>query len=251
MENIVFATYVTNDDWKIKCAIPLRKSFKKFHKNLPFIIFQSNQVNNIFDTNPNRNIRFSKPLLGKQLTDKYKKIILLDADQLIVGPLDELIEDNSDLAGVRSNDDGGMSIPCWAFETPKIPWQKYLNCGLCSVKNHNAFDLWDKLNRTITPYMKDAEQGTWNELFYSKQFTTTLLDPVNSSVIYGTAANSHHWNRLYIDDKERIILNLTGIPKHVKILHRAGVGRIGSPDDKFRRNMFSKEIANYLDRLTS
>jgi hypothetical protein len=252
MEPIIFATYVTDKEWLKHCAKPLERSFKFFHPNIPFKIFRPGQVNKIFcEKNETRNIRFSKPFLGEQLKDKYKKIVLLDADQLIVGPLTELLTDESELAGVRSNDDTGISLSCYSFETPKISWKEYLNCGLCSISNPEAWDVWKNLNNKHKPYMRDAEQGCWNELFHSKKFSATLLDPIDKDVIYGTAANFHLWNKLSLNKKDQIVFNFLGKTKQVKILHRAGSGGIGTPFDKFKRNLFSPAIARYLDLVTS
>jgi len=250
MEPIIFATYVTDQRWMDYCAIPLQKSFLRFHPNIPFVIFQGDEVNNVFDGEPTRNIRFLKPSLGKRLSPGYEKVVLMDADQLVVGPLTELLEDNSGVAGIRSNDDNGVSLPCGAFRTPKIPWQIYLNCGLCAVSDHRVWEHWDKLNRTQSPHMNDAEQGLWNEVFYSGQYTTKLLDPVDSGVIYGTAANSHHWRKLYLEN-DKIMLNLAGKPKWVKILHRAGVGHIGPPENKFSADNFNPAVAEYIRKVSA
>jgi len=248
MKPIIFATYVTSQEWKNHCAEPLEKSFRKFHPDLEFRIFEGSEVNNIFDGEPTKNIRFLKPSLGKRLKDEYEKVVLLDADQLIAGPLTELLEDNSGVAGIRSNDDNGVSLPCGHFQTPKIPWQIYLNCGLCAVSDHRVWDHWDKLNRTQAPHMNDAEQGLWNEVFYSGLYTKKLLDPVDSDIIYGTAANSHHWKKLYLHEN-KLMLNLAGKPKWIKILHRAGVGHIGPPENKFADYNFTPEVAAYVRSL--
>jgi hypothetical protein len=248
---ILFCTYVTNNEWKKECAEPLMRSFKYFHPTIDFKIFEGNQVNGVFDkSDQNRNIRLLKPSLGKQIREQGKKIVLLDADQVILAPLTELIESEWELSGVRSNDDFGVSRPCGAFCTPKISWKQYLNCGLCGVGNYKAWDEWDHLNRTHNPHMGDAEQGCWNELFYCGKYQTKLLDPVDSTVIYGTAANFAHWNSLSFKDN-KVILNITGIEKRVKILHRAGVGHIGSPQDKFHKSFFSdKNVYNFIKEIS-
>jgi len=249
--NILFATYITDIGWKEHCALPLERSFHYFHPDIPFKIIEGNEVNNLFcKDDVNRNIRFSKPLLGKKLFKDYDRIILMDADQLVTGPLTELIDSQWELAGVRSNDDQGRSRPLGAFCTPKIPWERYLNCGLCGVGKPSAWDKWDYLNRNHNPHMEDAEQGTWNELFYSGEYQTKLLDPVDQNIIYGVAANSAHWNSLYIEDN-KIMLNLTGTPKWVKVLHRAGVGGIGAPYNKFEDSRFHPDVAAYLRRIKS
>ena len=248
MEKIIFATYVTDNEWRTACAEPLMRSFKYFHPDIPFRIFEGDEVNNVFDGEPTQNIRFLKPSLGKRLEKDYERVVLLDADQLIVGPLTELLEDNSGVAGVRSNDDNGVSLPCGAFCTPKIPWQEYFNCGLCAVKDHRVWDHWDQLNRSHPSHMNDAEQGQWNEVCFSGRYSRKVLDPVDGDVIYGTAANSHHWGQLYLDN-DRIGLKLKDRAKWVKILHRAGVGHIGAPHNKFDDNYFKPEVAEFLRKV--
>lgn len=247
MENIIFATYVTNDNWKQDCAEPLMRSFKHFHPEIPFKIFEGNEVNNVVASDGNQNIRFLKPSLGKRLCNDYKKVILLDADQLIVGPLTELINSEWEVAGVRSNDDLGRSLPLGAFCTPKIKWEEYLNCGLCGIANAKAWNQWEHFNKTTSPHMGDAEQGTWNEVFHSGKYNKKLLDPVDGNFIYGTAANSAHWGSLRMDE-DKVILNLTGKPKWVKVLHRAGCGHIGNSCGKFSFD-FEANVANYIQRI--
>jgi hypothetical protein len=249
MEDIIFATYITYDSWKRECAEPLMRSFKYFHPEVPFKIFEGAEVNNVVADDQNQNIRFLKPSLGKRLRKDYRRVVLLDADQLVVGPLTELIDSEWDVAGVRSNDDLGRSLPLGAFCTPKIPWEEYLNCGLCGIADPNAWDQWERFNKTINPHMGDAEQGTWNEVFHSGGYRKNLLDPVGGDVIYGTAANSAHWGSLRVAE-EKIILNLTGKAKWVKILHKAGCGHIGSPSGKFSFD-FDKKVIEYIERIIS
>lgn len=252
MQEVVVATFVTDDQWEEVYARPLERSFKYFHPDIPFVILRGSDINNLFDSNDaTRNIRFSKPLMGKKLAIDYKLVVLLDADQLILAPLTELFEDKSfELAGVRSNDDNGVSLPVGAFKTPKISWQQYLNCGLVAVRNPNAWDDWDRLNRTQPPYMNDAEQGLWNEVFYSKKYKTKLLDPITEPVIFGTAANRAHWSKLYMADGY-ITLKLKDVPRHVKILHKAGVGHIAEPRPAFVAENFQQPVFEYIQRVTN
>lgn len=247
---MIVLTYVTDQTWYDACALPLKKSFHYFHPDLPFRIITGEEVQEVFCADQNHNIRHAKPFILERYVREYGTVILLDADQLIVGPLDELLNTDWELCGVRSNDDLGISRPVGEFSTPRIPWQQYLNCGLCGISSLSAIQLWQQYNKTLAPHMGDAEQGTWNEVFYSGQFNSVLLDPVDADVIYGTAANYAHWR--YMDYREgKIWLDLINHPKWVKILHRAGVGGIGSPYDKFHSQFFKPEVYAFIQKVLS
>ena len=256
MLSTVVATYVTDSEWRKLCAEPLERSFKRFHPDIPFVILEGDDVNNVFNSDPTQNIRFLKPFLGKKLRDQYERVILMDSDQMVVAPLTELFENEAEVAGVRSNDDNGVSLPMGAFHSPDIPWQEYLNCGLVSIAKYEAWDHWEKLNRGPGPHMNDAEQGHWNTLFHCGKYSKKLLDPVDSNIIYGTAANSHHWHKLYMEDG-KVYLNLCGTPKHVKLLHRAGVGHIAHPSFqtasgyKFSADNFRRDVAKFVEEVAS
>ena len=245
---MIFLTYVTDQAWYDACAIPLQRSFHYFHPEIEFKIIGGGSVNQAFCEDSNHNIRHAKPFILQPYVEEYGKVVILDADQLIVGPLTELLETDWELCGVRSNDDTGVSRPVGPFATSKIPWERYLNCGLCGIGNIEAIHLWQNYNKTMAPPMGDAEQGTWNEVFYSARWNSVLLDPVESDVIYGTSANYAHWRYMdYHDGK--IWLDLTGQPKWVKILHKAGVGGIGSPKDKFHPNYFKPEVWSFIQEI--
>jgi hypothetical protein len=238
---MICLTYVTDQAWYDTCALPLQKTFHYFHPDQPFDIITGEKVKDVFSDSDNHNIRHVKPFILQEYVEQYQRVVIFDADQLVVGPLTELFMLDWELCGVRSNDDLGISRPLGAFATPKISWQNYLNCGLSGVGSMDAIRLWQQYNKTMTTHMNDAEQGTWNEVFHSGKFNSVLLDPVDGDVIYGAAANYAHWR--YMDlVEEKITLNLTGKPKWVKILHRAGVGGIGSPFGKFAADYFKPDV---------
>jgi len=242
MEPIIFATYVTDENWLNICAKPLEKSFKYFHPDVPFRIFLPNEVNGKFSVDPQANIRNLKPLLGKQLRDQYKKVILLDADQIVVGPLNRIMEEDFDIVGIRNNTDWNTAGGMQGFCTPQISWQMYVNGGLTGIANYSAWDKWDHLNRNHLPGVDD-EQSTFNELFYHFGYKSSLLDPIESLVHYGVSAPAPSWVGTFMEG-DKIMIDMRGYIREMKIFHPAGGGYIAPCTGKFSLDeWFPKDVS--------
>lgn len=255
MKSIIFATYVTTQEWYDLCAIPLQKSFKYFHPNIPFKIFDAKETNAIFREN-NVTIRDGKSYLASTLWDKYEQIVLLDADQIITDTLDEVFTQTCQLAGVHNASDHGSVhcvSPLWFWIPEKVTVMQYMNGGFVSIRGKKVWQQWMERNRGPQP--GDVEQGTMNMLGYEYGITSELLDPIDGNAYYGVAnswgVNSpwESWHNIELIYNKLYLKNKFGVNKKIKVLHKAGVGCIAPCGTKFPANLFKSEVYDYLKRV--
>jgi hypothetical protein len=170
-------------------------------------------------------LAFSYSKIGRALYNQYNTITHIDADVLIVDKLDELFDDSTDARAGRCNSDTNLAGTNIGFAWDGIPWQKYLNSGIHSITGQVFWDAWyaaDVDHITSAPL---GENGTFNQIFYSGKFRTTLLDPIEQPVHYGTSCQygtKTHWDSW----KEIKVINdhLEINNKRIKMLHIAGGG---------------------------
>lgn len=110
----------------------LEKSLRKFHteEELPLIRY---------DNRPTVKDFFYKatPLIARELIDEYETVIKLDADQIILGPLNELWEgEDWDVKTV-------LNDPTYPIMTWDI--QPYFNMGLVVMRSKEFIEHWYRL----------------------------------------------------------------------------------------------------------
>jgi hypothetical protein len=253
IETTAFATFVTDNEWYEKCAIPLQKTAHFFHTNIPFYIFT---LDNLKEKYPYINIGNAKAIIGKELYDKYNLVIILDADSLITSTLDELLIDDYDIAGVRNISDHGsvhMETNLELFQVKDICNKtQYLNAGLVASRKKSFFDDWDN-TKEVKRF--DLDQGTLNIIAYTKNYKLKVLDPIKSLLYYGVS-NSwgdktpwDSWKTIKLINGKLMLRNKQNILKQVKILHKAGSGKNTLPGNKFSRDLFSPEVFNFLQEI--
>ena len=265
----IFATFATSDLWMEYCAIPLRRSLKYFHPDAEFHIFDISDIDACKALDPTLCITNLKPTLGYILANKgYDRIILLDADQIVVAPLPELLDENWVLAGVRNNNDlngAGMGSSFgYLFDGTTIPFELYLNAGLIGITGK---DMWAAFKSCVLEHSnkkEEGEQNVWNYFFYKCGHKGLLLDPINQSYYYGTASawgtktSWDSWKTAYMKNNQiRVVIG--GKDKQIKLLHKSGgcSAPQGVTIEKYVKGMFYEsleilfpvEVANFIRKI--
>lgn len=245
---VAICTHVS-DDWYYSIGThKLLKSIEHFHPEIDFYVFGTEDINAIFQSHPEFNWTTIHPAISIQLIDDYDMVVHMDADSMIAGKLDELVnEDNLqyDIIGVRNNNDFNK-----AGKDPAIhegyPIDTYLNCGLVAVTSKVFLEQWINKNLTVARYRSFQEQSVLNEMVHTGDWKWKILDPIDSNVYYGTAntwgtiTHWDSWKEINVVDGKLILNN-----KVVKVLHHAG----GSQPDKLNFSMFNDETKLFLDRI--
>ena len=267
MEEIVFATYVTDNNWLEQRAKPLEASARFFHPEIPFKIFTPDEVIQLSKRCPylpHAPHGCTKAIMGMELAKDFENVVLLDADSLIVARLTEVIDFSYGLAGVRAFTDHGalQHIPpehpgIQAYEALHKR-EKHLNGGFLACRDKSFWHSWDELNRLMVKDLFNWEEGTMNRLAYDKyKDSFLLLDPPEVPYYYGIAATWgtktawDSWGRIQLEDEKLYLENVYGVRKQVKILHEAAHGQAGSPDGRFDlKRLFTKPVSSFLERIS-
>jgi hypothetical protein len=258
MKSIVFATLVSDAEWEHKSAIPLQRSAHYFQPDIPFQIHYFHDIQS-YDPASWHGIMDAKAILGEHLAKDFEQIVIFDADQLVVATLDEILLDDYDIAAVRNRSDHNT-----VHLDPNVHWfqvegmvnlAQYMNIGIVSCRHRTFFTEWKHLNQQVRRF--DLDQGTFNMLAYNGHYRAKMLDPPEAPYYYGVA-NSwgektpwDSWKTIALEDNKLYMNNIYGTKKHVKVLHKAGSGRMAAAADKFTADLFQSDVYDYLRRIMS
>jgi len=242
---VAFCTHVSDDWYYTVGAHKLEQSLKYFHPEIDFYCFGDVQLKELFSIHSNVNWNTIHPFVSYQLIDQYDMVVHFDADSMVVGKLDELLDEsnlNYDIIGVRNNNDFNRAGKDNYITNPGLDPQKYLNAGLVAITNKVFVEDWMMKNIEFGNQMPFQEQTILNII--ADNWKTKILDPLESDVYYGTSnlyGTDTHWDSWKdIKLKENmLILN----NKKVKILHHAG-GH--NTINKLDFNLFNNEVKQYL-----
>jgi len=231
---ICFKTWVT-DDLKNKIQIEqLTNQLKYYHPDIPHLIYGNKEMEKNKEKYPWMWLGSMMPVSTMEYVDEYDLIIHIDGDSTIVGPLDELIEGDYDVASVRNNHFGNGCGMNKSITIENIPWDKFLNVGLNAIRTDKKGGR-EFLNEWLNGCRNGSVNGGWddenNELnrhFFKDKYDSKILDDVGTGVsygvnnIFGTRTNWDSWRDLYMKNGEVYQINPIGEEVKVKILHMAG-----------------------------
>ena len=274
-KKIAISTWCTDDYVDLLGLDKLQNSIKHFHPDVDHVIIDSKMTDIINQVFP-----WMKPIwmmapTCSPLAKNYDMVVHLDADAVVVGPMDELFESDADIIGVRNNNSldqagahGGITIthhPPFGDGSP-IPLQGFINAGLVAANNSEFWDVWHDTNSQVAAtkgYGWGDENDTLNHIFHWDKFTSEVIDPIGSGVSYGLSniwgTGDNHWeswsqiyvkdDRLYLDDPK------TGDPMCIKVLHQAGgsiAGELNKAAGGFRNwlsSVVSPEVDEYIKEV--
>lgn len=248
----LFVTHVSDDWYESVGASKLVASAKYFHPEIPFYVFGTKEIEELFKIHPNVNWNTLQPFTTIHGLNEFDMVVHFDADSMIVGKLDELLsEDNLkyDVIGVRNNNDFGQAGKDNLITQENIPVEKYLNAGLVGCTNKDFLEVWCAMNINFANREPFQEQSILNHLSYSvdRDIKTKVLDPIESNVhygisgLFGTETHWDSWKEIFLNENKELILR----NKTVKVLHHAG----GHQKNKLDFNMFSQEVKNRLNEI--
>lgn len=264
-EAIIFATFVTDEEWLQRLAIPLQQSAHYFHPDIPFKIFGPEDVLQYYQRAPylvHDPHLCVAPLMGVDLSQEYDNVVFFDADSLITAPLDEILAQDYQLAAPRNFSDHGalQNYPAsfhglQAFFYNGITAATSLNAGLVASRVKKFWHDWDVGCQQHVRQLFDRAQGVLNRIAYSHPYFQTfkLLDKPEDLWYYGPASTyGEHtawdsWKTMYVKHDKLYMKNYYGIEKQIKVLHQAGGGQLGRADKKFDFDaLFTAEVKDYL-----
>ena len=244
---VAFCTHVSNDWYYSVGAHKLSQSLKYFHPEIDFYCFGDTQLNKLFSIHPNVNWNTVHPFVTYQLIDDYDMVVHFDADSMVVGGLNELLDDANlefDVIGVRNNNDFNKAGKDNPIVNQGQDPQNYLNAGLVAVTNKAFLEQWMAHNIEYGNQMPFQEQTVLN--YIQTNWKTKIIDSIDSDVYYGISNlygdNTHwdSWSDIMLEDGELILNN-----KKVKVLHHGG----GHCANKLDFNLFNDTVKQHLIQI--
>lgn len=247
------------DDWYYKIgADKLKNSARHFYPEIQCLIHGNNIIKEVKTKYPWSSWYTFDPLIAEYYVNEYELIVHIDADSIITGHLDELLLGDFDLAGVRNNNDKGLTTNIGRLMgSPVHPLDEAtysLNAGLIASTSKIFWEELKEVNRKKEPITPGTgsfgEQDSFNEIFYSGRYKTKILDPVGSNVYYGVSQQicdygspiESAWKRLYMQNGE-----LYSDGKKVKVIHNAAGHYV--PKLQYQ-NWVNDPVRKFLDTIT-
>jgi hypothetical protein len=227
------------DNNNLKYANMAINSLKKFHPDIPHFLFGQEGIDKILD--PHKFYRMYAQF-GERLSKDYDLVCNLDADSIVTGSLDHIINDESfELGGVLNNNK--IDPPISLFD---IPSPLYINAGFVAVRSPRVWNWWNKLNFSSNfDKHQYREQDMLNIIFHYGDFRTKIFD---FSEKWHGLIHKGQWNKFVLKDGQLILPKTEGIcdeDKEIKIIHWAG----GNVPKMNYHVYFTPEVVSYLDSL--
>jgi len=237
MKKAVF--YSIADEQNIGYANKMHNSLIKFHPDIPHFIFTEKDFGWIED--PKKFYRMYA-IFGEKLSEEYELVIQIDADSIVCGSLDHILNDDSYEVGCVLNNntiDPQLSIFL-------VPPEYYVNAGFLAVRSQRFWSWWAKLN--YTPYfdsMQFVEQDILNLIVHFGDLKTKVFDM--SDKWHGLISKGL-WHKFELRGDDIVLPateNVCREDKTIKIIHWAG----GNTTKFNFRVSFKPEVVNRLEYL--
>lgn len=238
MEKAIAFTYAS-DDIAYYFGERVEKSFKYFHKDIPFHILTTDEEEEIFGDVMIPKIGSRWAALSTRylchLKDKYEIVIKLDGDVVITGRLDEFLDQEYDIAG-------SLNCP----NVPGIDYKRfpdYCNLGVTAVRSKEFAQEWMKL--AYDPKFIEEmgfhylEQDVMNYLADCGKYKKIVVDKEGP---YYNETSREHWDKIKVRHQGLFIGD-----RQLKAMHWAGGGQM---KDKYTHPALNVEVCKYLNKIT-
>ena len=233
------------DAKNLKWAKGLEKSFKRFHPDIPFIIYGDEEIKKTNIALPYF-FYLSTPYYARQLIKEYDQVLKIDADSIITAPLEALESPEEFDVGVVFNwtrDEISEKVKVW-----DIPPLQYFNNGFVLFRKAEIIEhIWKLCNQFFFTNYPFREQDMLNIVCYYGNYAVKVLDMGGSW--YGLRSKSE-WNQAIMKDGRIVILKGKDLfpecDKVIRCIHWAG----GQMDVKMNfRAFFNEECSDYIAGL--
>ncbi len=261
---LIFFSVAGNDIYE-KYVKMMANSFKKFHPNLPLKIFYKEDIDKRGGIEKIK--KGFTPFFVRELIKEYELVVRLDADQIILGSLDYIINQKYDVGTVYNLNriDPTMYVPVGILCSPPhpasntlcwlIPPYEYYNCGLVAIRSEEFVNQWwDLCNSKYINRMQYIEQDVLNYLCVFGNYKVLCFDDYNEKEKYYAwhgLKSKGEWHRAILKDKQVTLPKADdNYPDHdtvLKVIHWAG----GNDIKMNYQAYFSDECIKYINYLVS
>lgn len=234
--------FTVADDNNLEYANKMLNSLRKFHPDVPHHLEGQKELDKNGD--PQKFYR-TYSQVGERLSKEYELVINIDADSIVTGDLNHIIDDeNYEIGGVLNNNKTDKPLMVWNV----VP-EYYINCGLVAARSERFWKWWNKLNFSAWFFStyQYREQDMLNIIFYYGDFKTKIFDMGNK---WHGLISKGAWHKFIVRDGQIILPKTEGVCKEdkiIKVIHYAG-GNV----KKMNFNVgFKPEIVTRLEELIS
>lgn len=159
MKKVCF-TAVSDDFYYPEGTHIFINSFKRFHPDIPLVVFRQNTVDKLFEEKK-INWYQAKPFFA-QLLDKFDLIVNIDADTIILDRLTEVFDNvDYDIGAVWNLN----SYENASFDN--ITEEMYLQAGMVASTSHKFWETWREANKDAMKYLR-KENDILNLVVYNQ-----------------------------------------------------------------------------------
>lgn len=235
---------IAYDPVNMEYARKMINSLKKFHPDIPIMIFGEKEVNQVVDPSPDKLYRLYARF-GEELSKEYELVINIDADSVVTGSLDHIINDKEyDIGCVLNNNLIDQKLTIW-----DIPWEGYVNAGFVAIRGERVWKWWNMLNQM--PYFNRyqfREQDMLNIIAHYGDTNCKIFD--YSSKWHGLV-HKGQWPKFILKGDKIVLPKTEGVceeDKEIVCIHWAG-GRV--PNKLNFDIYFQPEVVKRLKELTN
>lgn len=253
--SIAFCTHCSDDWFYAGGCSKLINSAKYFHPDIPFIVFNNIELN-IFNERHKGKLNWCNlmPVVSSEVAKHFDKVIKFDADSMILGPLDGILEFTEDVCVVRNNNDFDTAS---MFHDPPALFnncapEDYYNAGLVGSTRPEFWDEWMVQNDLFERQLMHREQDVMNKLLQEQKdkYSKVVLDSKDKPVHYGISC--HYGKDTWWDSAKEFTYKDGEFflkDKVVKVWHQAGGSRY-FPKLQLEK-FFTPEIIKEIEKITN
>ncbi len=244
------------DDKNLPLAKNLENSLKKFHPTIPFKVVTGMELNGYLKNDPDFFYR-ATPIIAEPLAKEYDLVLKIDADSIITGDLDYILNTKDYDVGTvinwnRVDPQKYGLIAGWGIFPPE-----YFNCGFVAMRSEKFIHHWNTVCHTEQFHrLQYREQDLLNILCYYGNYNVRCFDHGDGIAKYfayhGLIAKGE-WIKAKMVGEKIIIPKGEGdtpFPPNnmeLKVIHFGG----GKDKNTNFRTMFQEDVIKRLNYLIS
>jgi len=200
------------------------------------IIFRQDMIDKVF-AEKGVNFYNCRPTFAKLLVPYYERVVGIDADSIVLGKLDEIIDGDYEVgAPTNYNDYENMSIE-------NVTEQMFLQAGLVASNNPKFWDIWEINNQNAMKY-KAQENTVLNLIWYNNPIVSKMKRKVfDGEKNYYGCKSLNREKEFYLDNGKVMCRG-----EQVFIYHSAK-GGANMPKFQFDKMGFPEEVARFMEVL--
>lgn len=211
----------------------LINSFKKWHPETDLVVFRQDMIDKVF-SEKHVNFYNSKPTFAKLLSPHYERVVNIDADSIILGKLDEIIDGEYDVgAPTNYNDYENMSIE-------DITEKQFVQAGLVASSRPEFWDIWELANKQAMKYPAQ-ENSILNLIWYKDPIISKMKRKIfDENKDYYGCKSLNREKEFYLNDGKVMCRK-----EQVYIYHVARGGQ-AMPKFDFHKLGFSEKVIEHM-----